>query len=185
LCLDGDGLPGERDYAGSHFLFVDAGGMGFLSVAQLAWRRKDFYPRKKPMKKCSVVLMLLGVGLLGGCRTMAPEPSPEVAVMQSKVGLLPEKGMSRIKVESVLGEPAHESRTKDGLEYAMYTIASEPGTLVKAADSGIAYGEGFEDWRSVIYDRHGKVVDWYGFERQLKVEAAPIEPAKEEEDETE
>jgi hypothetical protein len=66
-------------------------------------------------------------------------PSPEEIAAWRAQSV--EAGMTRTAVEEKLGEPAHLSRTKEGELYIMYEMG--------------------DNWRSVVYDNSGKVVEVY------------------------
>lgn len=88
---------------------------------------------------------LLAVGLLGGCAGTKPAPESPQDPIAVRLAFQPAIGMERAAVESLLGEPSHRGRTKEGHLHCMY--------LVGVPDEMI--------YRSVIYDADGKVIRWY------------------------
>ncbi len=112
-----------------------------------------------------VFLGLLAALLVAGCGTKKAKVDPAVEVMQQRLDYIPAANSSRVEVEAYLGRPDHVSRTKEGYEYCLYELEGEDPALVRIPDTGRDLSEGFGLWRSVIYDRDGQALDWYGFHR--------------------
>ncbi len=111
----------------------------------------------------TALLFALALGTSSCARTPSPElPEPEAAVAEeveeaAEVAeevteeVEPEgpdpmeveitRGMSRAEVEELLGEPTHVGQDRQGRTHCLYSIG--------------------EYWRSVLYDRRGRAVEWH------------------------
>lgn len=132
----------------------------------------------------------IGTGIvlaaLVGCGGSKPEVlSPQEQEFRRQITFMPERGMPRSTVETFLGQPEHRGRTKSGLEYRMYAIDPGEGLAMKDLDTDQLYTKDFAIRRSIVFDRDGRVLEWYGFERELALAPAPPPPAEEQEGDSE
>lgn len=103
------------------------------------------------MRWISVLAMLLIAFIPAGCarKLIKPEPAPApIDDSARKLALLVTPGMTREAVEAVLGDATHQGEAKGGDIHCLYRIG--------------------ETWRSVFYDKTGKVAD-----RSAPVEIPP------------
>ena len=134
--------------------------------------------RKTPF----VCLLLLSAFVIVSCARKAPPivVDPEIQRIEKAISFVPSAGMTRADVDAILGPPDHTGHTKAGGMLCLYTINGMPAPRIVDADTNTVIGEGFEVRRTVIFDKDGKVVDWYGFERRLVISEEPADEAGEE-----
>ncbi len=107
----------------------------------------------------TALLLAMALGTSSCARTPSPElPDPEAAVpaeVEEAVEVAEEEepdgpdpmeyeirqGMRRAEIEEVLGQPTHIGQDRHGRTHCLYSIG--------------------EYWRSVLYDRRGRAVEWH------------------------